>query len=294
MNLTPFKIQTSKLTLAGFRNDVTEGEPIIAIHGWLDNAASFLPLADVLELDRPFFAVEMPGHGWSDHRPSSASYHLVDNVVDMAVFIDAVFEFLKPGADSSDLKVTLLGHSLGGIVCSFLAASKPEKVNKLILLDSLGPLTDEIENVLPQLRKAVAKASQVRQSKKTVYPNKDMAARVRMMGVGKVSQEAAMLLVERGIEETDDGFVWRSDPKLLAPSMVRFTEKQVKVIIEGIECPTFLLCGKQGYFANVDQVQERISYFKDVTRIEVEGGHHFHMDGDVDSTGELINEILES
>ncbi|KZZ37641.1 alpha/beta fold hydrolase, partial [Oleiphilus sp. HI0117] len=223
MELGPFSIQTDKLRLSGYKNSVRHGVPVIALHGWLDNAASFLPLCNYLNLDRPFYAVEMAGHGWSEHRPSSSSYHLVDNVVDIAVFIDSVLEQI----DDAGEKVTLIGHSLGGIVCSFLAASMPEKVDKLILLDSLGPLTDEIENVLPQLKKAVAKAAQTRESKKTIYPTKEMAIRVRMMGIGKVSKEAAQLLIERGTEEVEGGYIWRSDPKLLAPSMVRFSEKQV-------------------------------------------------------------------
>lgn len=293
MELIPFKIQTNKLSLAGFKNQITEGEPVIAIHGWLDNAASFIPLAELWSLDRPFYAVEMPGHGWSEHRPDSASYHLVDNVVDVVAFIETVLESINTNSETKVSTVTLLGHSLGGIVSAFLAASMPEKVSKLILLDSLGPLTDEIENVLPQLRKAVAKAAQVKQSKMTVYPSKEMAARVRMMGVGKVSKDAAMMLVERGAKEVEGGYIWRSDPKLLAPSMVRFTENQVQAILQGIECPSFLICGKKGYFSNAEQTSSRVSYFRNVKRYEVEGGHHFHMDGDVRKTMELIDEIVK-
>ena len=293
MKLSPFEIQTSKLTLAGLKNNVKEGEPIIAIHGWLDNAASFQPLCELLEIDRPFYAVELPGHGWSEHRASTSTYHLVDNVVDIAVFIDKILALHPNQEGHIHPKVTLIGHSLGGIVSAFYAASVPDKVDNLILLDSLGPLSDEITNVLPQLRKAVAKAAQLTQSKKTIYPDKDKAAKVRMLGVGKVSKQAAAMLVERGMRETDEGFVWRSDSKLLAPSMVRFSEQQVKAILEGIECPVYLLCGSQGYFSNIDQIRERVSYFKDVKRFDIEGGHHFHMDGDVKTTAELIHEILD-
>lgn len=294
MELEPFSISTSRLTLAGLKNSSQGGIPVIALHGWLDNAASFIPLCHELNLNNPFYAVEMPGHGWSEHRSSSSSYHLVENVVDIAAFIDEVIIKHYDVASRASAKVILIGHSLGGIVASFLAASQPERVSQLILLDSLGPLTDDIQNVLPQLRKAVAKASRVSNSTLTVYPDKEKAVKVRMLGVGRVRAAAARLLVDRGMQEVDGGFVWRSDSKLLAPSMVRFTESQVEAILAGIECPVHLLCGEDGYFSSHKQIKQRIGYFKSVIKYDIEGGHHFHMDGDVAKTAELIDAIVET
>ena len=44
-----------------------EGEPVLALHGWLDNAASFQPLAE--PLGHPLVALDFAGHGHSEHRP---------------------------------------------------------------------------------------------------------------------------------------------------------------------------------------------------------------------------------
>jgi pimeloyl-ACP methyl ester carboxylesterase len=293
VELAPFSIATSRLTLAGLKNSVQSGVPVIALHGWLDNAASFIPLGNELNLDNPFYAVEMPGHGWSEHRSSGSSYHLVENVVDIAAFVEEVISRHYDPTEQASAKVILLGHSLGGIVSSFLAASQPERVAQLILLDSLGPLTDDIQNVLPQLRKAVAKASRVSNSTMTVYPDKEKAVKVRMLGIGRVNSSAASLLVDRGMKAVEGGFVWRSDSKLLAPSMVRFTESQVEAILAGIECPVHLMCGDKGYFSSHAQIKRRIDYFKTVTKYDIEGGHHFHMDGDVTKTAELIDAIVK-
>jgi pimeloyl-ACP methyl ester carboxylesterase len=292
MNLAHFSIKTSGLTLTGLKNQGGSGRPIIALHGWLDNAASFLPLCDHLASERPFYAVEMPGHGLSDHRARSSTYHLVDNVVDIAAFIAVVLDahYIETGV--KETQVTLLGHSLGGIVCSFLAAASPDLIDKLILLDSLGPLTDDIENVLPQLRKAVAKASLFSNSKMTIYPDIDKAIKVRMIGVGKVTHAAAALLVDRGIKKVDNGYCWTSDPKLLNPSMVRFTEAQVKEVFAGISCRVYLVCGDQGYFSDYQLVSERLSYIKCLNKFIVEGGHHFHMDGDVRQAALIIDNAL--
>lgn len=287
MKLEQFKINTSRLALAGLKNNATKGIPVIALHGWLDNAASFLPLTEKLSGSRPFYALEMPGHGLSDHRPSSTTYHLLENVVDVLAFIDEV---------SEGGPVSIIGHSLGGIVGSLLAAASPNRVDKLVLLDSLGPLTDETSNVLPQLRKAIAKASLFKSSKMTVYPSKEMACLVRMKGVGKVDRAAASLLVERGIRAVEGGFSWTSDPRLLEPSLLRFTEAQVKSVFAGIECPIRLICGDKGYFSDYKSLAARLDYLKRndeaLDQHLVTGGHHFHMDGDVATTAELINEFM--
>ncbi|MEO6077148.1 MAG: alpha/beta fold hydrolase, partial [Dokdonella sp.] len=104
--------------------------PLLALHGWLDNAASFDGLAPLLET-RHVVAIDMVGHGRSDWRNASASDYWVDYLDD----IDQVFRhFAWNNAD-------LLGHSLGGTLASTYAAAFPERVSRLVLIEALGPLS---------------------------------------------------------------------------------------------------------------------------------------------------------
>lgn len=309
MHLKSFEVQTKRLKIAGLRNSVTEGVPLIALHGWLDNAASFDFLADELSVDRPFFAIDLPGHGQSEHRPAASAYHLLENILDILAFFDEMPDLLAANnhlsvnspkgkvtelelAQSVTPKVNLLGHSLGGIIACLVAAAAPERVEKLILLDSLGPLTDEIEAVLPQLRKAVAKASKLKSSL-SVFPNLEMAIRARMAGLGRINREASERLVCRGVQAVEGGVIWSSDSRLLKPSFLRLNEKQVEAIFAGIECPVLLLTGMQGYFSESEALIKRINYIQRIKHRCVEGGHHFHMDGDIKATAEFINAFLE-
>ena len=58
-----------------------QGKPlIVALHGWLDNGASFLPLAPHLA-ECHLVCVDLPGHGHSDHKPTP--YVLVDWLEDL-------------------------------------------------------------------------------------------------------------------------------------------------------------------------------------------------------------------
>lgn len=285
MQLTEFKQQTGRLAIAGLKNDVSDDKPlVIALHGWLDNAASFIPLAAKLnqktELNYRFFAMDLPGHGKSEHRSKSSIYNLVDNVLDVLALIDSL---------PNNERFTLVGHSLGGIIACLVAASVPMRVEKLVLLDSLGPLTDQIEQVLPQLRKAVSKAALLRNAKLNVYPSEEMAAKARMAGIGRVHFEAAKTLVSRGLVPVEGGFIWSSDSRLLEPSLLRFSEDQVRAIFAGIECPVSLIVGESGYFREFEAIKKRLSYIPNLEKHIVDGGHHFHMEGDVQKTAEILD-----
>ena len=62
------EIQTSTLRLVAKCWGKPEGLPVLALHGWLDNAATFDHLAPFLPEFR-LVSLDLPGHGFSDHRP---------------------------------------------------------------------------------------------------------------------------------------------------------------------------------------------------------------------------------
>ncbi|KAK2576420.1 hypothetical protein KPH14_005756 [Odynerus spinipes] len=49
-------------------------QPILALHGWQDNAASFDNLAPLLEKHGPILALDLPGHGFSSWLPPGQMY----------------------------------------------------------------------------------------------------------------------------------------------------------------------------------------------------------------------------
>ncbi|EPM99030.1 alpha/beta fold family hydrolase, partial [Pseudomonas syringae pv. actinidiae ICMP 19070] len=102
------------------------------MHGWLDNANSFARLAPHLEGLR-IVALDLAGHGHSDHRPAGAAYALADYV----------FDVLQVAEQLGWQRFALLGHSLGAIIAVLLASSLPERVTHLALIDGLVPLTGE-------------------------------------------------------------------------------------------------------------------------------------------------------
>ncbi len=121
-----------------------DGQPVIALHGWLDNANSFARLAPRLTGLR-IVALDLAGHGHSGHRPAGSSYALADYV----------FDVLQVAEQLGWQRFALLGHSLGAIISVLLAGSLPERVTRLALIDGLIPLTGDADSAAERMGAAL-------------------------------------------------------------------------------------------------------------------------------------------
>ncbi|MEH6577876.1 MAG: alpha/beta fold hydrolase [Amphritea sp.] len=250
--------------------------PVIALHGWLDNAATFNRLAPLLKGVR-LIAVDLMGHGYSDHRPASMPYYIWDNVLD--VFGVAEQLGLK--------RFDLLGHSMGASIAMLVAGAYPEKISQLMLIEGIAPLVTEAENTAEQLAVAINKRNRMQGRQQKAYSSLESAVRARMNGRWPVAAQAAQWLVERGIVQRDGGFFWRNDPGLVLPSIMRLSQPQVESFIRRVAAPTLLVLGEEG----IAQSQRCISLFKSIQCEVLAGGHHLHLESQAAaSIAMLINE----
>ncbi|XP_017057875.2 probable serine hydrolase, partial [Drosophila ficusphila] len=122
--------------------------PILAIHGWLDNLGTFDRLIPLLSDHSGILCIDLPGHGRSSRLPPGVHY----NVYDYVFIIPRVMK------EFGWSKVSLMGHSLGGVVSFMYAAMSPDTVDLIISLDVLlprrvedpGKLTKDIEGFLKE------------------------------------------------------------------------------------------------------------------------------------------------
>ena len=242
------------------------GVPVLALHGWLDNAASFDALAPLLP-GLQLAAIDLPGHGSSGHRPPGAHYHFVDFIPDVLAAADAL------GWE----RFALLGHSMGGGIASFLAAIYPERVTRLAMIEGLGPPTSQAADGPVNLRRSIEQMNALRHKKPPVYPNIEAAIQARCQGSG-LSWAAATRLVERGVQAVSRGFVWRTDPRLRFASPLYLSEPQILAYMEQIRAPALLLCGDAGYLVKRAYMQERYARVADLRVVIVPGGHHPHLE----------------
>lgn len=261
-----FAVDTVFGRLCGLRREVAGGPRVIALHGWLDNAGSFVPLAPHLPgLD--LAALDMPGHGASAHLPPAADYLSVAFARAVLATADAL------GWE----RFSLLAHSLGAAVASVVAAAAPQRVERFVAIEALGALSEAENRTGQRLRDAFAAMATPRRGLR-VFDDIATAVRARMQ-VNGLSEPVARLLVERGIAPTEGGFVWRSDPRLTQPTAVRISEAQVRDLVRHIECPTRVIYADppQSYFPD-DVRRTRAALLPRGELVVMPGTHHLHME----------------
>lgn len=244
-----------------------DGQPVIALHGWLDNAATFSRLAPLLEGVR-IVALDLPGHGHSGHRPPGAAYNIWDYAYDV----------LETAAQFGWQRFSLLGHSMGAIASVLLAGAMPDRIERLALIDGVIPYTGEADTAPEKLGESLQALLAVNDKRKPVYDTFEQAVAARMKGVGAVSYEAAERLAERGLMPVPGGYTWRTDARLMLPSPMRLSRAHALAFVRAVRCPVSLVLAEQGLMTGKGMVE--LSQTLPFAQHRLPGGHHLHLDSD--------------
>lgn len=240
---------------------------LLALHGWLDNAASFSPLASGLAEHHHVVALDLPGHGRSAHLPAGLSrYHVVDQV-----------DHVLDAADALGIaRFDLLGHSLGAGIAALLAAAVPQRVRRLALIEGLGPLADTGEGTLARWRKAHAAGARSGRRPR-VFASVEEAVAIRV-AAGDLGADDVRPIVGRNLRVHGDGHVWASDARLRRTTPVRLDESQVRRLLAGIGAPTWLLLADPATpYLPADMMRARAACVPDIQVRHLEGPHHLHI-----------------
>jgi pimeloyl-ACP methyl ester carboxylesterase len=109
-----------------------EGKPLILIHGFNMDLNTWNDNIEALGNDNSVYALDLWGLGFSAREAVDPSY---------AFYTEQLLQFM----DALGIqKATLVGHSMGGGTAICFAVQYPERVDKLVLVDSTG-----IPNPLP-------------------------------------------------------------------------------------------------------------------------------------------------
>lgn len=252
---------------------------VLALHGWLDNAASFDFLAP--EMTGSYVvAPDLFGQGLSEPRPQSATYHLWDDLDDMFNLVEQLeWETFS-----------LIGHSRGAMLSVLFAACFPEKVDRIILLDGILPVAVDVENSVAQLKQHVSDMN-----KKNTLPrffvNRKDAVNIRAKA-GNFSYEVAEALALRQLEQTDEGFFWSADKRLKAASAIKLTEEHNQQFLNSLKCPVTVALADEG-MARYEPVKALEEQFPQFEWLHFSGHHHFHMQGQVKELAKLCCERLK-
>jgi pimeloyl-ACP methyl ester carboxylesterase len=260
------ELQTPGLSLAAKAWGPRDGEPVLALHGWLDNAATWDRVAPELEGMR-IISVDFPGHGLSEHRARGTTYHFVDLIPTIFDVADALgWETFR-----------ILAHSMGAAASTLAAGTLPDRIEKMALVDGLGPWTTEPAGTPDQLAKGIDERRTLNEKTNRVFASMDEVAQTIAKIYG-ITPEQAQPLLDRGTRKVDGGYSFTYDLGLRAASMLRFTEAQIEQFFKRIVAPVMLIRPSDGWPVDPESMDRRLGWIDDIRVEAIEGSHHAHLE----------------
>ena len=268
-NPEAIEFKSEGLTYAGLRWGDPAQRPVLAIHGWLDNALSFHHLGAALD-HCCVWALDMSGHGLSDHRSLDATYNIWDDLPQLEGIVRQL------GVD----RISLIGHSRGATIAALLAAVLGERCERLVMIDGLLPHFLDDRNAGQQLRAFVVERQKYLARNERHF--RDIDEFIERRAQYGFSDESARFLVPRALEPSEDGFRLLNDPRLYGASATWLDADKRRQIYATISAPTLAILGDNGLFARREtaqaMLQEAGSALSDFRSATMPGGHHLHME----------------
>jgi pimeloyl-ACP methyl ester carboxylesterase len=260
-SLPGFKLAAQTFGKAG-------GVPVLAAHGWLDNASTFDLLAPQLD-GCEVVALDLAGHGLSGSRSPDAAYNIWEDVGDLL----AVREQL------GWQRFNLLGHSRGAAISLLFAGAFPEHVDRLVLIEGGVPVLGAPADAPATLARSFREREALRGRSGRVFAHRATAIEERAQGFTKLTIEAAEILARRSLREVPGGFQWHADQRLKGSAEVRLTREHVRAFIAAVEAPVLMVLAERSPFAGTALYDEMIAAFRRIEVVRLPGGHHLHLEG---------------
>lgn len=279
MSCKEVEIHFQGRTLTGKRWGEEGKTPIMALHGWLDNANSFDLIAPSLS-DFDIFALDFAGHGRSDHRPLFTPYLAALDVQDVI----AVANHMQWD------QFNLLAHSMGAEVSAHIIGLYPDRIKRLLAIDGYAETVSH-EKWLKLHRDSIDENLTKKAGALRVFPDHEAMAQ----GVAKATGQtvaSARILVERGTKQVDGGFSWASDPRVRWSDALGITYEAMNHNVASFGGDILVVGANDGYKWYWEGVEQLASRFDNFEFINMDGSHHLHMDADTTQLVRLIQKFF--
>jgi len=187
------------------------------------------------------------------------------------------------GCNSPNVRFVAVGHSLGGGIVLQYAGVYPDKIDKVVAIEGLGPPPDMIQqqpkhaHERMQLWISQMRALAGRQARR--YKTLDEAVKRMQETNPRLSAEQAYHLTVHGTNRNEDGtYTWKFDNYVRAQSPYRFNVDDAWQIWGRITCPTLLFRGAESWAS--DPIKDgRATALQNVKAVTIpNAGHWVHHD----------------
>jgi acyl transferase domain-containing protein/acyl-CoA synthetase (AMP-forming)/AMP-acid ligase II/pimeloyl-ACP methyl ester carboxylesterase/acyl carrier protein/NAD(P)-dependent dehydrogenase (short-subunit alcohol dehydrogenase family) len=247
-----------------------EGPIILCLHGILEQGAAWSEVAIRLaQKGYRVIAPDLRGHGRSDRVGKGGSYNLIDFIAD----IDAIVENLAGKA------FTLVGHSLGSVLAAIFTSIRPQRINNIVLVETILPTGNETEDPAEQLAHQLDYLASP--PKHPVFPNVEAAAERLRKATPAISKSLAMLLAERITEPCEGGVRWRWEPLLRTRAGISFNgigRSRYLSLLKKIKVPITLVYGDKSNFNRHEDLAQQQEAMPGAVKVVVPGGHNLPLE----------------
>lgn len=269
----------------------TDRRPLVALHGWGDNAGSFERLAGSLR-GVPVLALDLPGHGLSSRVPRGVA------PADRGLLLASLRRVQRALGLTT---LSLVGHSLGDAVALIYAATYPTDVDLYVSLDTLvpapadaesevklsGPLVDELLDAEERLERAA-----------NGVPRAHLLQELLAGRGGSLNRHAAETLLRRGAEGSGASMQTTVDPRVLRAPLL--PAALALACARSVRCPSLAVLPQwRGPRALSADLELRGRFLDDLrmaskalTTVEVNGTHHVHLNSP-EVVVPALNEFLD-
>ena len=248
--------------------------PMLLVHGGRDHCRNWDWTAEALRRDWHVIAPDLRGHGdsqWS----TDGNYNLAGYIYDLAQLIHQ--QRLAP--------VTIVSHSLGGVISLRYAGLYPDTVKKIVAIEGIGPsparlaeyrartIVDRLDDWIKEQRMLSARLPRR-------YASIEDAFKRMQEENPHLTAERARHLTEHGVNQNEDGtYSWKFDNYVRAFPPYDMPARDIVTLWGRITAPTLLLWGKESRWASDPTEDGRAAYFTNARVVGVErAGHWLHHD----------------
>lgn len=264
------------------------GEPIVLVHGFLDQAHSWQFFVDELvkRSRRPLCLVapDCRGHGNSGWVGAGGYYHFPDYVYDLDCVITAM----------GLTRFHLIGHSMGGTISFLYAGTFPERLSKLVLIEGVGPPGMDFTDAPPRMAGWIREVRDRGRSHFREYTSLAAGANQLQQTNPRLKKEFAFDLARAGMKQNEKGkWVWKFDPLHRTASPQPFYAAQALEFFRRIACPVLIVDGKESRQTRRTDKQQRYDAIEDRRHATIgNAGHMVHQDNP-EQLAEVVASFLD-
>jgi len=221
------EVEGANITYRGWNLDARNLPGLLLIHGFRAHARWWDHIAPSLARSHRVAAISLSGMGDSDHRPIYSRAQMAREV--LAVAADCGFD-----------PVTLVAHSFGAMSAIMAAIAAPERVRRLVIIDTALPTADDIGHHIPV-------------PPMRLYPTRDDAVeRFRLIPSGAWPNPLVLTYIaHHSVRQTPEGWTWKFDAN--AAMSLNAEAHSYRADLFGVTVPTDVIFGAQTEVMNPER-----------------------------------------